>query len=132
MLGVRLLATAAGIAAILGVSAIWAMAGIALGDPSSWFALIAALDAALLLRLASYPAGRERAAVALAITAMTVLGAGFLFAATRVGLLMGMPPAESIWKMSTSLAYLFVQANTGWTDALWIAAALILAWRAGR
>lgn len=130
--GIRLLALGAGVAATAGVAAVWMGVSVMLRDPSSWMAVVAALDAALLLRLASFPPGRERAAIAIGITFATVVFAGFLFATAHVGLLMGMRPSESVWKMSPGLALLYVQANTGFADYAWVLGALGVAWRAGR
>jgi len=131
-LAIRFLALLAGMAAIAGVAAVWMGVSVMLRGPCSWMAVVAALDAALLLRLASFPPGRERAAIAVAITAATVIFAGFLFATAHVGLLMGMRPSESVWKMSPGLALLYVQANTGLFDLAWVLGALGLAWRTGR
>jgi hypothetical protein len=131
-LGVRVLATLSGLAAVAGVAAIWSGLTVLRGDPCGWMAIVAALDAALLLRLASFPPGRERAAFAVAITLATVAAAAFLFATAHVGLLLGMRPSESVWKMSVGLARLYVQANTGWVELAWVAAAVAIAWRSSR
>ncbi|MGQ0801728.1 MAG: hypothetical protein ACT4NL_16640 [Pseudomarimonas sp.] len=122
------MASVSGIAAVAGVAAIWSGLTVMLRDPCGWMAVLAALDAALLLRLASFPPGRERALFALVITWATAVAGAYLFASARVGLLLGMMPSESIWKMSYSLAYLYVQANTGWVELAWLAAASVLAW----
>lgn len=127
-----MIATVSGIAAVAGVAAIWSGVTVMLQSPCAWIAVIAALDAALLLRLASFPPGRERAWFGLVITAATVLAGGFLYATANVGLMLGMRPSESVWKMSIGLAQLFVNANTGWVDYAWVAAALVLAWRTCR
>ncbi len=128
----RVIATVSGVAAVAGVAAIWSGLTVMLRDPCGWVAVLAALDAALLLRLASFPPGRERALFALAITWATVVAGAYLFASASVGLLLGMMPSESIWKMSASLAYLYVQANTGWVELGWLAVATVVAWFSSR
>jgi hypothetical protein len=129
---VRVIAVLSGLAAVAGVAAIWSGLTVMLGGPCGWMAVVAALDAALLLRLASFPAGRERAAFALVITAATVAAGAFLFATAHVGLMLGMRPSESVWKMSLGLASLYVQANTGWVELAWVGAALMIAWLSNR
>ncbi len=131
-LAVRLIAVVSGIAAVAGVAAIWSGLTVMLRSPCAWMAVIAALDAALLLRLASFPKCHERGWFAVAITAATVLAAGFLYATAHIGLMLGMRPSESVWKMSVGLAQLFVNANTGWVEYAWVAAALAIAWRSSR
>ena len=56
-----LLALAVG---ILGMVAVWLAAYLHFRTPSGWLALVAALDIALMLRLAAAPAGRLRAGLA--------------------------------------------------------------------
>ncbi len=128
----RLLALLAGLAAIAGVAAIWAGVGTILRGPVAWMALLVALDAALLLRLAGMPAGRERAAFGVAIVAATIIAGGYLYAAAQVGLVLGLRPSESVLRMSPGLAWLYLRANVGALDALWLAAGVALGWRACR
>jgi len=129
---VRIIAGTSGLAAVAGVAAIWCGLTVILGHPCGWMAVVAALDAALLMRLASFPQGRERAAFAITITLATVLAAAYLYATAHIGMLLGMRPAESVWKMSPSLAQLFVSANVGWVEYAWLAAAMFVAWRSSR
>lgn len=130
--GTRLLAVFAGIAAIAGVAAIWAGVGTLLRGPSPWMALLVALDAALLLRLAGMPPGRERAMFGLAIVAATIVVGGYFYAAAQVGMVLGLRPSESVLRMSPGLAWLYLRANLGALDALWLAGGLALGWRACR
>ena len=102
------------------------------GGNASWMTLIAALDAALILRLASHPAGSGRAALAVGITLLTVLAAAVLVSSAKIGMSLGMRPAESLSRMSWELVPLYVGANVDWRDGLWLLAGCFLAWRAGR
>ena len=95
-------------------------------------AVVAALDAVLLLRLASWPPGRARAAVALGTTLLTVALANYFVAATLIGLSMGMRPFESVPRMSLELAMLYAGSNNGWMELGWTALACVVAWRLGR
>lgn len=122
----------ASVVAIAGVAAIWAAASLITGANAGWMALIAAADAALLLRLAGYPRGRGRSTLALAITLATAAFAGFLIATSKIGLSMGLRPVEAIGRMSSDLAWLYVQSNAGWVELGWLLGAVALAWRLGR
>lgn len=120
------------LAAIAGLSAVWAAAAVMLDSNAAWMAPVAALDAAILLRLAGHPGGARRAHSTLAITLLTVLAAAVLVAAAKVGLGLGMRPAEALGRMSFELVLLYVHANVGWIDGLWAAAAAATAWLGGR
>jgi len=120
------------LAATAGLSAVWAGASVMLGGNATWMTLVAALDAALLLRLAGHPPGMQRALMALFITGLAVLAAAALVSSAKIGLSMGMRPVESLQRMSFELATLYLRANLGWVDAFWLAAGGLLAWRTGR
>jgi hypothetical protein len=115
-----------------GLSAVWAGVAALTGGIASWMTVVAALDAALVLRLASHPSGRRRAALAVGITLLTVLAAAVLVSAAKIGMSLGMRPAEALGRMSPELVQLYVGANVGWLDALWLLGGCALAWRAGR
>lgn len=125
LLGVTVVITA-------GLSAVWAGVAAITGGIASWMTVIAALDAALILRLASHPPGHRRAALAVGITLLTVLAAAVLVSAAKIGMSLGMRPAEAVSRMSWELVQLYVGANVGWLDALWLLGGCVLAWRAGR
>lgn len=118
--------------AIVGVAALWAGASLILGGLSSWIAVLAALDAALLLRLAGWPHGRTRVALALAVTGLTALVAGYFVATAQVGRVMGMRPYEALPRMSPELAWFYLQTQLGWAEAVWLALAGLVAWRAAK
>jgi hypothetical protein len=122
----------AGIAAIAGVAAIWAgIAAITMGQ-TAWMAIVAALDAALLMRLAGWPGGRSRAALALGITALTIVFANALVATALIGRAMGMRPYDALPAMSVELAALHARSNTGWVELVCYVVAMAIAWRLGR
>lgn len=120
------------VVAIAGVAAVWSGVSLMLRASCGWMAVVTALDAALLLRLANWPPGRGRAAWTLVITLGTVLVAWYLIAAAQIGLPMGVRPAEAIWKISPGLAWLYAQSNADWGDLAWLLAALGIGWRIGR
>jgi hypothetical protein len=129
---VTVFAWLASLVAIAGIAAIWAGASLVTAGNVGWMALVAAADAALLLRLAGYPGGNDRALFAVIVTVSTAAFAGFLIATAKIGLAMGLRPVDAIGRMSLDLAWLFVESNAGWTELGWLAAACVLAWRLGR
>ncbi|WP_460455961.1 hypothetical protein [Arenimonas alkanexedens] len=117
---------------VLGMVAIWLAAYLNFRTPNGWLALVAALDMALMLRLAAAPAGRMRAFLALAGTAIATLASYWMMAATQMGLLLGLTPLESAQRLGPVLAGELVRhATSGW-DIAWALLALALAWRVGR
>jgi hypothetical protein len=118
--------------AIVGVAALWAAISLVLGGSCGWMAILAALDAVLLLRLANWPPGRARALVALGVLALTLPVAGYFLATAQVGRGMGLRPFEALPRMSLELASLYLRANLGWIEALWAAFAGLVAWRGAR
>lgn len=128
----RWMALAACVVAIIGVGAVWAGVSLVTRNHAGWMSVVAALDAALLLRLAGWPAGRQRVALALAVTALTVVAANFLIATAQIGRAMGMRPFEAIPRMSSELAMLYASTNNGWAELIWVVLALLVAWRLAR
>lgn len=120
------------LAAIAGMSAIWAGAASLTGGSASWMCLVVALDAVLLLHLAGQSGGTRRMGWALAITLLTVVAAAALIAAAKIGVGMGLRPAASLGRMSVNLIVLYWQANLNFIDLLWLIAGLVLAGRLAR
>jgi hypothetical protein len=121
-----------GVVAVVGVAAIWAGLAAMRGGQCAWMAPLAALDAALLLRLANVPTGSKRSGMALAITAATIAVGNVLVATALIGQAMGMRPVHALGRMSPELAWMHIQANSSWTELAWYALAFVLAWRVGR
>lgn len=121
-----------GAVAVVGVAAIWAGLAAMLDRQCAWMAPLAALDAALLLRLANIPTGSKRGAMALAITAATIALGNLLVATALIGRAMGMRPVQALGRMSPELAWMHIQANSSWVELAWYALAFVLAWRVGR
>jgi hypothetical protein len=127
-----LVAITAGLVATAGIAAMWAgIAAITLGQ-AAWMAIVAALDAALLLRLANWPAGTARAGLATAITVLTIIVANGLVATALIGRAMGLRPYEAMSGMSFELAALHARSNNGTIELVLYVAAIAVAWRLGR
>jgi len=102
-LGAWLLPSVALATGVLGVDAVWVVASVASNRPCSWMALIAALDVAFMLRLANVRAGSGRIVLAVLATALAVLLAQWLIAATQMGLALGLEPLDSAMKKKGTL-----------------------------
>src|SRR5690606_32204605 len=116
----------------LGVAAAWILVGMALGSQSSWMALVAALDAALIVRLVRLRPGAARALLGLASTALAVAAANWGLVAAWLGAYMGLLPWESLLKLARAFAWLLVRLSNGPGDLAWIEAALVAAAIASR
>lgn len=123
------LATVATLAGILGIAAIWTGVAVVSGKPVGAMALIAAVDAVLLLRLAGVRSGWPRAGVAVVATAATVVLANWFIVATQLGFAMGLRPLPSALRLGPDLAWhLAAQTNGGLDMAAILAALALAAW----
>jgi hypothetical protein len=116
----------------LGAAAAWVLVAMALGAQCSWMGLVAALDAALILRLLRVRPGAARALAGLLATALAVAAANWALVAAWLGNYMGLLPWESMRKLGGGFAWLLVQLANGPADLAWIAAALVAAAIASR
>ena len=122
-------ALAAGVA---GMGALWLAASLWLGGFVGWMAGVAAVDMALMLRLAGAPAGRLRAALAVAGTVAATGLAAWLVAGAEMGRLVGLAPWESAQRLGPVLAWELVRHGAAAWDGLFVAGACVLAWRLSR
>ncbi|MBD9376917.1 hypothetical protein [Pseudoxanthomonas sp. PXM04] len=112
-------------------SLIWVLLALYLGRQSGWMALLAALDAAVLLRFAGVRPGGCRALVAaLATVAMAVLANWFIIA-SQLGFVLGLLPWESALRLGLSHAWTLAQLANGTLDwACLLVSPLLAAWLA--
>ncbi len=115
-----------------GFAAAWVLLAIARDGQHNWMALLAALDAALLLRLARMPAGWRRAAWGVATTAVVIGLANWGIAAAQMGKVMGLLPWDSALKLGPHHAWTLIQLANDSADLAWLGAAVILAAIASR
>ena len=116
----------------LGFAAAWVLLAFAQDRQCSWMALLAAIDAAVLLRLSRMESGWLRATLAVASTAATIVLANWGIAAAQMGRVMGLLPWESMTKLGPSFAWTLVNLANPPVDLLWLVLALILAAFASR
>jgi hypothetical protein len=128
----RWLAPALLVLATLGCAAAWILVSLAVGRQSSWMAVVAAVDAAILLRVARVPPGALRAASGAVATLATIALANWGIAAGEVGRALGMLPWEAAARLGPHYAWTLAGLANGPADCTWLAAALLLAVFASR
>ena len=111
----------------LGFAAAWVLLAFARDRQCSWMALLAACDAAVLVRLGRMAPGWRRAGLAVASTAVTIALANWGIAAAQMGRVMGLLPWESMVRLGPSLAWTLASLANPPVDLLWLWAALVLA-----
>ncbi|MBS7456635.1 hypothetical protein [Coralloluteibacterium stylophorae] len=115
------------VAGALGVAALWTVLALALGGMSGWMALVAAVDAAILLRLAGVRGHGARAWAAVAGTAATLLLANWFIVAVDLGRALGLRPLEAVSRLGADTAWVFAVHGNGALDWLWMGLSLPLA-----
>src|SRR5690606_8488261 len=93
------LALALALAGSIGIAAAWILATQATGNQCSWMAVVAAVDAALLLRMGRMAPGGARAGAAVLATLFTIALANWGIAATEIGRMLGLGTWSSMGKL---------------------------------
>lgn len=113
----------------LGAAAAWVLLALYGNGQKGWMAVIAALDAAWMLRLGGWRPGWARAALAVAGTLSVVALANWGIAALQIGLPMGLDLWESLSKPGLGYVWLLAGlANTAFDKACIAVAVAIAAW----
>ena len=117
---------------VLGLAAAWTGVALVSRSQAGWMAIVAALDAALMLRLAGFPSCRLRAALAVGMTLVAIALANFFLIATRMGMRLGLDPSESARLLSAEMAWVLASYANAPLDLAWIVGATLAAWWLGR
>jgi hypothetical protein len=115
-----------------GFAAAWILVAFARDRQCSWMAVLAAVDAVVLLRIARMRSGVPRMALAVGATAVTIALANWGIAAAQIGRSVGLPPWESMLKLGPFHAWVLVNLANPPVDLLWLAASLVVAAVAAR
>ncbi|MBP6797401.1 MAG: hypothetical protein KA124_04845 [Luteimonas sp.] len=118
--------------ASFGAAAAWVLVAMALDTQASWMALVAAADAALIVRLARLRPGAMRALYGVLATLLAILAANWGIVAAWLGRSLGLLPWESMLKLGPEFGWLLMRLGNGATDLAWLAAALLVAAFASR
>lgn len=113
-------------------SAIWIMLTVYTGKPCGWMAVLAALDAALMLRMGGMPRGAHRAVLAVLATLAMIALVNWGTAATQIGMAMGLNPWESALKLGMDYAWTLAGLANQTADRVWMGLALVIAAIAAR
>jgi hypothetical protein len=123
----RWLAPALLVLGSFGCAAAWILLALASDRQCSWMALLAALDAAFLLRLARMPAGSARMLLSMLGAGATIAVANWGIIAGQLGRVMGLLPWESALKLGPHHAWTLAGLANTPTDLAWLVAGLLLA-----
>lgn len=118
--------------ASLGVAAIWVLLAMRLDRQCSWMAVVAAADAALVVRMLRLRPGALRALWGVLATAVAILAANWAIVASWLGRHMGLPPWDSMARLGPELGTVLVRLFNAPADLAWLAAALLVAAIASR
>ncbi|MEO8161606.1 MAG: hypothetical protein ABI588_09315 [Arenimonas sp.] len=123
-------------AGVLGTDAVWVAIAVARNRPCGWLAMLAAVDAVLMLRLTATPPGPGRVLAAVLATALAVALAQWLIVATQLGIALGLQPVDSALRLGPALAGQLLRLSLDRWDLAWMAASLpataLLAMRSAR
>lgn len=111
----------------LGAAAAWMLLAQATGRQVSWMAVLAAVDAAVMLRLGGMRAGWPRATAAVLGTALAIASANWGIVAVQMGAPMGLQPWESFFRLGPEFTWFLTMLVNGRADFAWWGAALVVA-----
>ncbi|WP_372018880.1 hypothetical protein [Pseudoxanthomonas sp. 10H] len=110
----------------------WSSLTLATGRQHGWVALLAALEAAWMLRLGGMAAGWPRRLLAAGATLAMAAAVQWLAVSGHIGAQMGLAPWEAAPKMGAFYVWTLARLANTWLDLLCIGLAPLLALRAAR
>ncbi len=111
---------------------IWILLALYLERPCGWMAVLAAIDAALMLRFGGMQPGVARATLAVVATLSTIVLVNWGIAATQIGIAMGLNPWESALKLGFDYAWTLAGLANHAADLAWMGLSLAIAALAAR
>ena len=115
-----------------GIAAAWVAASMVTSSQAGWMAVLAALDAAWLLRLGRAPSGWTRMAIGVAATLLAVVLAQWGIVAAPLSGMLGLGLGETMTKLGPSLAWSLTHLANTPADWAWIAVGVFVAAIASR
>jgi len=116
----------------LGLAAAWVAVAMISWHQSAWMALLAALDAAFLLRLGGARPGPLRMVLGVAATLLAIALANWGIVAAHMAGMMGLGFSDAVLKLVPSLAWTLSTLANAPTDVAWLLAGIVLAAVASR
>jgi len=111
----------------LGFAAAWILLGTRYDSLCTPMAVLAALDAALLLYLVKARRGVLRVLLAVLVTAAAALIAIGALVSTRIGLQLGLSPWEAVQRLGIEPARLVLGMSLDRVDLAWLLAGVVIA-----
>ena len=115
-----------------GLAAAWIAIAMISWHQSAWMALLAALDAAFLLRLGGAKPGLLRMVLGVAATLLAIVLANWGIVAAHMAGMMGMGFSDAALRLGPSLAWTLSTLANAPTDLAWLLAGIVLAAIASR
>ncbi|HEY4528990.1 MAG TPA: hypothetical protein VIG97_01475 [Luteimonas sp.] len=125
-------ALALALAGSIGIAAAWILVVQLVDRQSSWMAVVAGVDAVLLLRMGGFRPGAARAAWAVLATLLAIALANWGIAADQVGRMLGLPPWNSMLRLGAEHGWLLLRMANDAVDLAWLAAGVVVAAALGR
>lgn len=114
------------------VTVAWVVLALSTGRQSGWMALVAAAEAAWMLRLGTLPAGKTRVIITLLAVLGITIAANWGIVAAHIGSMMGLALVDSAQRLGPHLAWTYAGLLNGPTEWLYLGLALLLGWRLAR
>jgi len=115
-----------------GIAAAWVAASMLTASQCGWMAVVAALDAAFLLRLGGAPPGLARMAIGVVATLFTIALAQWGIVSANLSGMMGLPVFDTAMRLGPSLAWTLAKMANTTFDLIWLAIGVVVAAIASR
>ncbi|MDO5505184.1 MAG: hypothetical protein Q4F49_02680 [Pseudoxanthomonas suwonensis] len=115
-----------------GIAALWTLLSLAWNTQAGWMAVVAAIDAMLIVRLGRIGRRPLRALLALAFTALAIALANWWIAGAQIGRLFGLLPWEAIPRTGLHYAWTLSGMANGPVELAWYVLGLLVALAAWR
>lgn len=114
------------------ITVAWVVLALASGRQSGWMAIVAAAEAAWMLRLGTLQRGPLRVALTLLAVLVITVAANWGIVAAHIGSMMGLAILDSAQRLGPHLAWTYSGLLNGGLEWLYLCLALLLGWRLAR
>jgi hypothetical protein len=114
------------------ITVAWVVLALATGRQSGWMAIVAAAEAAWMLRMGTLARGPLRVALTLLAVVAVTVAANWGIVAAHIGSMMGLGILDSAQRLGPHLAWTYAGLLNGGIEWLYLCIALVLGWRLAR